>query len=211
MKQDRRVPQYRQLALQLLRISPQLYELYQEQWEIVGNLTAQNLIKLDRQQQRIILVNSLFYIQLSLPQDIQNDTNRLLAQPFFYDQHLKSESLEDFFLQDIYFLTGDLKPQHSLFLREKAQQLRRLLIEQVYEWVNGPVRIAEFLKQLSVAEADMIDQALIAAEYYTEPLLKNCIQQSSELPTELLHLLQQLFSLEYLAPADFLPLQNLMH
>src|SRR5690606_37349245 len=63
----------------------------------------------------------------------------------------------------------------------------------------------------SVAEADMIDQALIAAEYYTEPLLKNCIQQSSELPTELLHLLQQLFSLEYLAPADFLPLQNLMH
>lgn len=211
MEQECRVAQYRRLAMQLLRISPQLHDLYQEQWAFVAGLNAQNLFKLNHQQHRIILANGLFYIQLSLPQDIQPATSKLLAQPYFYNQHLKFESLEDFFLHDIYFLTGDLKPQHSLFLRDKAQQLRKLLLEQVYEWVNGPTRVVEFLQQMSVAEAEMIDQALIEAECYSAPWLRDHVKQGGELPVERLQPLLQIFSLEYLAPADFLPLQSLMH
>ncbi|WP_347455182.1 hypothetical protein [Acinetobacter thermotolerans] len=50
MEQDRLVPQYQQLATQLLRISPLLYEFYQDQLALVKHVNAQNMFKLDREQ-----------------------------------------------------------------------------------------------------------------------------------------------------------------
>ncbi|HAA06654.1 MAG TPA: hypothetical protein DCD99_05020, partial [Acinetobacter schindleri] len=160
MEQESLVPQYQQLAKQLLRISDCLHDIYQDQWDIVRNLNAQNMFKLDHERYRIVLANGLFHIQLHTPQHIQQGTAQLLAEPYFSVQHHKSDTLEEFFLQDIHFLTGDLKPQHSLFLRDKAQQLRKLLIEQVYQWVNGPARVLKFVQQLSVVQAEIIDHLM---------------------------------------------------
>lgn len=211
MEQDRLVPQYQQLAAQLLRISSLLYELYLDQLALVKHVNAQNMFKLDREQPRIVLANGLFYIQFNTPQQIQQGTAKLLAEPNFHIQQIKSENLEEFFLQDIYFLTGDQKPQHSLFLRDKAQQLRKLLIEQVYIGVNGPERVAEFLKQISPAEAELIDQAMMDAGAYNTAYLRQYVESAHELPKNLLEQLQKIFTLEYLAPPDFLPIQSLMH
>ncbi|KGT47080.1 MULTISPECIES: hypothetical protein [Acinetobacter] len=211
MEQDRLVPQYQQLATQLLRISPLLYEFYQDQLALVKHVNAQNMFKLDREQHRIVLANALFHIQFNTPQQIQEGSAKLLAEPHFHNQQVKSENLEEFFLQDIYFLTGDQKPQHSPFLRDKAQKLRKLFIEQVYSWVNGPERVAEFLKQISLAEAELIDQVMIETSTYTTPYLQQYVLSGRELPQQLLQLIQKIFTLEYLVPSDFLPIQSLMH
>ncbi len=60
-----------------------------------------------------------------------------LVDSHFYFQQCKGRSPGGICLQDIYFLTGDLKPQHSLYLRDKAEQLRQLILLRSYAWVNG--------------------------------------------------------------------------
>ncbi|QIC66926.1 hypothetical protein [Acinetobacter schindleri] len=211
MEQESLVPQYQQLAKQLLRISDCLHDIYQDQWDIVRNLNAQNMFKLDHERYRIVLANGLFHIQLHTPQHIQQGTAQLLAEPHFSVQHHKSDTLEEFFLQDIHFLTGDLKPQHSLFLRDKTQQLRKLLIEQVYQWVNGPARVLKFVQQLSVVQAEIIDHLMRRAGLYTTPVMSDYVIYGKEPSQNILQQMQKIFSLEYLAPADFLSIQGFMH
>ncbi|WP_347455181.1 hypothetical protein [Acinetobacter thermotolerans] len=89
--------------------------------------------------------------------------------------------------------------------------MRKLFIEQVYSWVNGPERVAEFLKQISLAEAELIDQVMIETSTYTTPYLQQYVLSGRELPQQLLQLIQKIFTLEYLVPSDFLPIQSLMH
>ena len=117
MEQDRLVPQYQLVAKQLLRISKNLNEIFQDQLRIVGDLNAQNMFHIDQERHAVKIANGLFQLQFHAP---DSDLKSIL-QCDFTCLGQKAEALEEFILHDLYFLTGDLKPQHSLFLRQKAQ------------------------------------------------------------------------------------------
>lgn len=169
MEQERLVPQYQQLAKQLIRISQSLNEIYLDQLAIVGNLTAQNMFKIDHEQHSVHLINSLFNVHFHLPCTIHVHQKKQLAN--FHAHKYTSQRLEEFFLQDLYFLTGDQKPQHSLFLRDKAQNLRQIIIDEVYRWVNGQQRVCDFFTQLSTVQADIIDHLMMKAGLYKKPIM----------------------------------------
>src|SRR5690606_20898664 len=120
------------------------------------------------------------------------------------------ELVEEFILHDLYFLTGDLKPQHSLFLRQKAQQLRQLLLEQIYVWVNGAERVSTYLKCLCIDEAEIIDQLMMNAELYHSKILSDYVLNKTALPEAIVQMLQQICSIQVLCGDEFLPLQPLM-
>lgn len=210
MEQESLVASLRLLAQQCLRISPELNQLYLDQMAMIGHLNAQNLIKIQQNQHRIELLDGLFHIQFHTPRALDCGTVPALLDSHFYFQQCQTEALEEFFLQDIYFLTGDLKPQHSLYLRDKAKQLRQLILAQVYAWANGPERVFEFLRQMSVVQAEIVDQQLIKVGLYATPVMQNFVQGEQEIPQQILESLQQAFSLEYLQQDEFLSIQSLM-
>ena len=210
MEQGGWVAPLKLLAQQCLRISPELNQLYLDQMAMIGHLTAQNLLKIQQGQYRIELLDGLFYIQFYTAYALDSGTAPVLVESHFYFQQYKAEALEEFFLQDIYFLTGDLKPQHSLYLRDKAKQLRKLILNQVYEAVNGPARVLAFLKQMSVVQAEIIDHHLIEAGLYTTPVMQNVVLDEQDIPPQILESLQQAFSLAFLQQDEFLSIQSLM-
>ena len=108
MKQDRLVPQYPLIAKQLLRISKSLNEIFQDQLNIVGDLNAQNMFRIDQERHVVKIANGLFQLEFHSP---DSDLKKILQYDFTYlGQH--AELVEEFILHDLYFLTGDLKLQH---------------------------------------------------------------------------------------------------
>ena len=210
MKQNGLIAPLSLLVQQCLRISPELNQLYLDQMAMIGQLNAQNLIKIQQDQHRIELLDGWFYIQFHTPPALHSGAVFTLVERQFYFHKSKAEALEEFFLQDIYFLTGDLKPQHSLYLRDKAKQLRQLIFAQVYAGLNGPERVFAFLQQMSAVQAEIIDQQLIKAGLYTIPVMQNFVQHGNEIPQQILESLQQAFSLQYLQQDEFLSIQSLM-
>ncbi|WP_312157124.1 hypothetical protein [Acinetobacter variabilis] len=210
MEQEGLLLPFRQLAEQCLSIFPELNQLYLDQMALIGQVNAQNLFKIHQDEHCIDLLNGLLNIQLYTPQDLNPESPHALAEMHIDSRLAKAEALEEFFFQDIYFLTGDLKPQHSLFLRDKAKKLRQLIIDQVYIWVNTPDRVANCLKQMSLVQAEIIDSFMIKAEVYTQPCISNCLQSGHEIPAHVLKQLQQIFSLQYLQPDEFLSIQSVM-
>ncbi|NNH00360.1 hypothetical protein [Acinetobacter sp. ANC 5414] len=206
MEQDRLVPQYQLVAKQLLRISKNLNEIFQDQLNIAGDLNAQNMFRIDQERHVVQIANGLFQLEFHAP---DSDLKSILLCDFHYLGQ-KAELVEEFILHDLYFLTGDLKPQHSLFLRQKAQQLRQLLLEQIYVWVNGAERVSTYLKCLCIDEAEIIDQLMMNAELYHSKILTDYVLNKTALPEAIVHMLQQICSIQVLCGDEFLPLQPLM-
>ncbi|NNH37314.1 hypothetical protein [Acinetobacter terrae] len=206
MEQDRLVPQYQLVAKQLLRISKSLNEIFQDQLNIAGDLNAQNMFRIDQERHAVHVANGLFQLKFHAPDlDLKS-----ILQCDFTCLGQKAELLEEFILHDLYFLTGDLKPQHSLFLRQKAQQLRQLLLEQIYVWVNGAERVSAYLKCLCVDEAEIIDQLMMNAEIYHSKILSDYVLNETALPESILEMLQKICSIQVVCGDEFLPLQPLM-
>lgn len=206
MEQDRLVPQYPLIAKQLLRISKSLNEIFQDQLKIVGDLNAQNMFRIDQERHVVKIANGLFQLEFHSP---ASDLKSILQCDFSYLGQ-KAELVEEFILHDLYFLTGDLKLQHSLFLRQKAQQFRQLLLDQVYLWVNGAERVSAYLKYLCVDEAEMIDQLMMSAEIYHSKVLTDYVRNKSALPETVVQMLQQVCSIQVVCGEEFLPIQPLM-
>ena len=206
MEQGRLVPQYQLVAKQLLRISKSLNEIFQDQLNIAFDLNAQNMFRIDQERHAVHVANGLFQLQFHAP---ESHLKSILQCKFYYLGQ-KAEALEEFILHDLYFLTGDLKPQHSLFLRQKAQQLRQLLLEQIYVWVNGAERIHAYLKCLRVDEAEIIDQLMMNAEIYHSKFLTDYVLNKTPVPENLVHVLQQICSIQVVCGDEFLALQPLM-
>ncbi|TCB78123.1 hypothetical protein E0H89_07275 [Acinetobacter sp. ANC 3781] len=206
MKQDRLVPQYPLIAKQLLRISKSLNEIFQDQLNIVGDLNVQNMFRIDQERHVVKIANGLFQLEFHSP---ASDLKKILQCDFTYlGQH--AELVEEFILHDLYFLTGDLKLQHSLFLRQKAQQLRQLLLDQAYLWVNGAERVSAYLKCLCVDEAEIIDQLMMNAKIYHSKVLTNYVMKKMALPETVVQMLQQVCSIQIVCGEEFLPIQPLM-
>ena len=206
MEQDRLVLQDQGIAKQLLRISKNLNEIFQDQLNIVGELNAQNMFRIDQERHIVHVANGLFQLQFHAPESAQTS---ILHFDFTYLGQ-KAESLEEFILHDLYFLTNDLKPQHSLYLRQKAQQLRQLLLDQVYLWVHGAERVRAYLKNLSLLEAEIIDQLMMKANIYSCAVLTDYVVNKTALPEALIQMLQEICSVQRVYGNEFLPLQALM-
>ncbi|WP_179991319.1 hypothetical protein [Acinetobacter sp. YH16058] len=193
------------VAQQLVRISSVAAEIYQDQMDLVGHFTAQNLFRIDPLQHRVELLNGLFSLEFYPPKSHTN-----LIETHFEFAGKQQEAFEDFFLHDLHFLTGDLKPQHSLFLRNQAQQLRQLILQQVYLWVDGAARVKQLLLHLDAMQAQILDQALMQADDQYQPVLTKFVQQGQHIPEDVLTNLSMLCALEFVEGETFLPVQALM-
>lgn len=114
------------------------------------------------------------------------------------------------FLNEVHFLTGDLKAQHPLFLRSKAQQLRTLLIQQIYLWGDVAQRVQQVLHHLDLAQAQLIDQLMLDAYVYDGQVMQNLVLYQHSMPIAVLHFFQHLFRLDSIFGQEVLPLQPLM-
>lgn len=206
MEQGRLVPQDQLVAKQLLRISKSLNEIFQDQLNIAFDLNAQNMFRIDQERHAVHVANGLFQLKFYAP---ESPLKSILQCDFNYSGQ-KAEALEEFILHDLYFLTGDLKPQHSLFLRQKAQQLRQLLLDQIYVWVNGAERVSAYLKCLRVDEAEIIDQLMMNAGIYHSKVLTDYVLNKTPVPETLVQMLQQICSIQVVCGDEFLALQPLM-
>lgn len=193
------------VAQQLVRISSVAAEIYQDQMDLVGHFTAQNLFRIDPLQHRVELLNGLFSLEFYPPKSHTN-----LIETHFEFVGKQQEAFEDFFLHDLHFLTGDLKPQHSLFLRNQAQQLRQLILQQVYLWVDGAARVKQLLLHLDAMQAQILDQALMQVDDQYQPVLTKFVQQGQPIPEDVLTALSTLCALEFVEGETFLPVQALM-
>ncbi|MCP0916610.1 hypothetical protein MUB05_08385 [Acinetobacter indicus] len=194
------------VAQQLVRISSVAAEIYQDQMDLVGHFTAQNLFRIDPLQHRVELLNGLFSLEFYPPKSHTN-----LIETHFEFAGKQQEAFEDFFLHDLHFLTGDLKPQHSLFLRNQAQQLRQLILQQVYLWADGAARVQQLLLHLDGVQAQILDQALIQSDYAQHAVFTGAVQHGAVIPDETLTALSALCALEFIEGDTFLPVQALMH
>ncbi|WP_104472250.1 hypothetical protein [Acinetobacter indicus] len=206
MQPTRQHSQLHAVAQQLVRISSVAAEIYQDQMELVGHLTAQNMFRIDPLQHRVELLNGLFSLEFYPPK-----SNSSLIQTQFEFAGQYQEAFEDFFLHDLQFHTGDLKPQHSLFLRNQAQQLRHLIMQQAYMWVDGAARVQQLLLHLDGVQAQILDQALIQYDYAQHAVFTGAVQHGAVIPEETLTALSALCALEFIEGDTFLPVQALMH
>ncbi|GJC30490.1 hypothetical protein KAM398_06230 [Acinetobacter sp. KAM398] len=205
MQPTRQHSQLHAVAQQLVRISSVAAEIYHDQMDLVGHFTAQNMFRIDPILHRVELLNGLFSLEFYPP---KSHTHLIETQFEFAGQ--QQEVIEDFFLHDVHFLTGDLKPQHSLFLRNQAQHLRQLILQQVYLWVDGAARVKQLLLHLDAMQAQILDQALMQADDQYQPVLTKFVQQGQPIPEDVLTALSTLCALEFVEGETFLPVQALM-
>lgn len=205
MQPTRQHSQLRAVAQQLVRISSVAAEIYQDQMDLIGHFTAQNMFRIDPKLHRVELLNGLFSLEFY---PSKSHTN-LIETHFEFAGQLQ-EAFEDFFLHDLHFLTGDLKPQHSLFLRNQAQHLRQLILQQAYLWVDGAARVKQLLLHIDAMQAQILDQALMQANDQYQPVLTKFVQQGQPIPEDVLTALSTLCALEFVEGETFLPVQALM-
>ncbi|WP_180074358.1 MULTISPECIES: hypothetical protein [unclassified Acinetobacter] len=214
MEKKSLTPQLEHIARQLIRISPSLKQLYQEQMELATALNSQNIFKIEQEQHRIQLCNGLWTLQLQSRESIGYQFPRSPFRPIkIVELHSTVpciEVVEDFLFHELYFFTGDLKPQHSLLLREKAQQFRQLILQSIFQHLNGPARVQQFLAQMTAVEAQIFDQLMQEQQIYQTPLLQTYIECQICLPHWLMQKIEQMFALHSLTEAEILPIQLLM-
>ena len=199
------IEQYQRIAKQLLRISKNLNQIYRDQMMVLGDLNAQNMFKIDQEQQCLEIANGMFSIKFHAPTQGQD---AFFERNFHYQQH-QADEIEEFILQDVYFLTGDLKAQHSLYLRNKAQHFRQLLIEFSYRLVDARQRVADFFHHISLVQAEIVDHLMMKEKLYKVPIMMGYVLYQQPIPDAVMHLMQDIFSLEYICGDQILPLQPL--
>lgn len=209
MRQGGLVPELQQIAKQILRISKRLNEIYQDQFKILGHLNAQNMFKIHQDSHQIALLNDLFHIEFVPACTAEDASSPIIRYDFSY-QGIENDAIRDFIFQEIYFLTGDLKPQNSLLLRNKAKHFRQLLLNQTYAWVDGAQRVRHFFQNISLVQAEIIDHLMLRHQHYQHTVLLNYIHEQKPIPEDIMHLFCQMFSLDVLCGDKILPLQNMI-
>lgn len=209
MRQGGLVPELQQIAKQILRISKRLNHIYQDQFKILGSLNAQNMFKIHQEQHQVTLLNDLFRIEFVSTQTEQHSSSDMIRYDFAY-QGIENHAIRDFIFNEIYFLTGDLKPQNSLLLRNKAKQFRQLLLDQTYAWVDGAQRVRHFFENISLVQAEIIDHLMLRHQHYQHTVLLNYVHEQKPIPQDIMHLFCQMFSLDVLCGDKILPLQNMI-
>jgi hypothetical protein len=108
MEKKSLTPQLEHIARQLIRISPSLKQLYQEQMDLATALNSQNIFKIEQEQHRIQLCNGLWTLQLQSRESIGYQFPRSPFRPIKIAELHSTvpciEAIEDFLFHELYFL-----------------------------------------------------------------------------------------------------------
>ena len=191
------------IAQKLLDQSTVLKQLFQDQWFYLWDLTPENIFIVDELQHQLVIANGLVRVHFS------EESDQVVQ---FSSDHtdLNVQKIVDFICHDLSFLIRDLKVQHSLFLQTKVQLFRQLIVEQVFEWVDGENRIEHFLYNLSVDQAKSLDEIMMGAEYYDQTYLTEFALNGKEIPLEVELNFKHLSLINSILGQNFLPVNQLI-
>lgn len=169
------IQNHQQTAQKLLELSPTLKQLFQDQWFYVWSLTPDNLFVVHSQQQKISIADDLVFVYIS-------EKNPRLIEFSTPYQNISVQRIADFIFNDIHFLLNKFQALDALFVQSKVQILRQIIVESVFEWVDGENRVEHYLYNLTEQEAEGIDQLMIGAGYYSVSYLKNYASLGQAIP-----------------------------
>lgn len=200
---DTQIHKHQHTAQQLLDCSVVLKQLFQDQWFYLWTITAQNLFEIDEQKKQLSIADGLIKIKFEVidGQVIHFSTTRA---------EISVQAIADFVLNEVSFLLRNFKVQHSLFLKTKVQLFRQLLVEEVFKWVDGENRVEQYLYNLSVTEADQIDQIMIDAGYYAERHLTAYATSGTSIPLSVELNFKHLSLVNSILGENFLAVKSLM-
>lgn len=67
LQADILISQYQRIAEQLVRVSPQLNDIVQDQLSIIGHLTPQNMFRIDQATHTVFIANGLLRLKFHPP------------------------------------------------------------------------------------------------------------------------------------------------
>lgn len=176
---------HQQTAQMLLDHSNVLKQIFQDQWFYLWSLTPQNLFQMDHAKHQLLIADGLIRVQIRDDFElnpINNKTHNTVVEFFSSDTDINVQKIADFIFNDIHFLIRDLKAQHPLFLQSKVQLFRQLLVEEVFQWVDGENRVEQYLYNLATEEAQHLDQLMMDAGYYQQPHLTDFAVSGISIP-----------------------------
>ncbi len=194
---------HQQKSQQLMELVPEFQAIVQKQYQLLHGLTAQNLLRVNAEQQQIDLAAAMFCIRF---RRAQSPCIQLQSTTLYPDV----EHIRRFLLHDVMFLTGDQHAQHSLFLKTKAQLLRQSLIEQVFCWIEAESRIEAYLQAISLPQAKLLDQLMIAGGYYQQPHLQDYAIQQVPIPLAVMLNFKHMCLINSVMGESFLPVSGLI-
>lgn len=166
---------HQQTAQQLLDHSVVLKQLFQDQWFYLWTITPENLFVIDENLKQLSIADGLLILSFV------ESSDHLIHFSTPYSE-ISVQSIADFIVNEFSFLLRNLKAQHSLYLQTKVQLFRQLLVEQVFQWVDGENRVEQYLYNLTIVQAEVIDQIMIDAQYYNEMHLTAYAGQGVSIP-----------------------------
>lgn len=188
------------LANQMIKISKTAETIYLDQLDILGRLDTHHVFQIDRSKRTIYLMNQHLKVEFS---------DDFLDVDFTFKNMMASQ-IEIFVMEELQFFTRDVDNHNPILMREQAEKLRQLICEQLYIWVNGQQRIAQWLNNLSVVQAEIIDHLMIKVGVYKGKLFSKKRTELIEIPNEISSIFAQLFRLEVVLGDSFLAIQPLI-
>ena len=167
---------HQKTAQALLQLSDVLNQIYLDQWHYLAHVTAQNMLEIDTTAHILSFANGLIKLHFSVQQP-------LLRIEYAYPDK-KYDKLTQFLLREMPFFTGNFASQHPTTVKTRSQVLRQTLIEQVFEWIQGEDRIERFIYNISLGDAEAIDELLISENYYHEAHLTQFAKYGIQVPLE---------------------------
>ena len=201
---------HQKVSRQLIQVSLPLRQIVQDQWKLLGAVSAENIFESLPEQGQLFMVNRLFCVQVNPSCTTPEDLFQVSLHLPEHLAHVSDDKIHDFIFNTVEFHAQDRKAYHALYLQTRAQIFRQKLIEQVFAWIQGEARVEAFVQQLSLEDAAEIDQILMAHDYYTAPHLTQYIQQGTHLPHKVLINLKHICLMSSVYGARFLPIHELM-
>ena len=197
------------IAQQLLHTSSIAEKLYLDQLNLLGiNVSQQvdySLFKLKPSEHKILFLNGLFTIQFYAEKQVP-------IFKIYNNKKLKNtEKIEQFLSKRIQFYLSDQGHHYSIELREKAQELRDILVNSLFEWADGEAHVKALVTQLSIFQAQEFDRLLIQEQYYDQAYLTAYLNHQHPLPEHVFHVIKTLCHLDTLDEFLLINLQQLVY
>lgn len=201
---QKQLPNQHQLAAQeLLQISDNLNNIYLDQLHYLKDISSDNFFQFDLQAHKLNCVNGLFTLYW-------DEDKGLNYQIKHNNTHLKINRLIQYFTEEIDFYTQPYYEIHPTDLKTKTQIIRQTLIEQVFEWVDGENRVEQYLYNISLSDAQLLDQILIKYEYFDHAYVSDFAKYGKAIPLSVEINIKHLVLINSVLGQSFLPVNDLV-
>ena len=192
-----------QIAAQaLLQISTELKQIYLDQLFYFKNITAENFFHF--QENVLSLGIAHQFIQVSL-----DEISGLQFKLNLENRQLNADHLIKFISEGINFYTDGFQHIHPTDLKTKTQMFRQTVIEQVFEWIDGENRVEQYLYNISLYEAQKMDQILMQYEYFDYPYITDFAKYGKAIPLAVEINIKHLLLINSILGHEFLPVSEL--